>query len=84
MFSTCQKRRWVSERCNSYEFVLEYAALCGFLDIVELCKKRGVENYANAFAFAAGGGHIEIVKLCKERGASNFNKAMCWAAEVAH
>ena len=84
MFELCRERKWMDGRCVGYNFVLEYAAFCGFLDIAERCKERGAGSFANALACAAGGGNVEIVKLCKEWGAKNFDEAMFFAADLGH
>ena len=84
MFELCQEKRWMGGSCDSYVFVSEYASLCGFFDIAEMCMRRGAGGSTNAISFAAEGGYIEIVELCKKWGANSFDKPMYYAAKNGH
>ena len=84
MLSMCREKQWINVECINYTFVMEYAALCGFLDIVKMCKERGAKKFDNVITFAAESGHIEIVELCKKWGARNTRAAMHRAARSGY
>ena len=61
-----------SGESDGYECVLEYAALCGCIDIVKICERHGVTNFNRAMTFAA---QVGISKLsscakCEDRETS--------------
>ena len=46
----------------------------GHIEMVQLCKDCGTNNFNQAMAMAAGGGHIEIVKMLKEWGTDDLTE----------
>jgi ankyrin repeat protein len=61
-----------------------YAALSGYMDIVQLMISKGATVFNTAMISAASSGHMNIVQLMISKGATNFNSAMASAAEGGH
>jgi len=67
-----------------YETAMDWAALEGFTDIVELMIQKGANNYYTAVLEAAKGGHIDLVKFFINKGAKNYNNILLRAIEHGH
>ena len=74
----------VAKRATGYNRVMFWAALGGYIEIVQMMLDRGADNYNGTMSNAAKGGHIEIVKLMLDSGATGYDGAMYNAAQNGH
>ena len=65
-----------ASKINLGDSAMRRAARGGRMDIVKLCKKRGVTDFDGAMWRAAYRGHFDIAELCEEWGATDFHEVM--------
>lgn len=65
---------------SNVNFVLNYAAMYGNVEMLLLALERGANDINTAMLYASEWGKYDIVKILLEKGANNFNECLIAAA----